>query len=482
MKKNCISLIILLIIFSVSSTAIFAAGLSANRILNPGFNQDSWWGGGLVLTYEWNRTPVDNAYCRTTTEGNNSDGAIWVHSSPSQITTGWTSGLRVVVKPSATYTCNVWAKWDNCSVADGIQMNVIVYDNNLNPNILGTFVPCATTGTSSGNWVKLTGSFNAPADGACADVFLGTIGANTEAWVIFDNVKMQTPDDPNLLINSGFETYDNSGYAGQPSYWRRNTSGTKAGFTSSTFNTGTACTFIRITADAGYKMQYNAQLATRSYVSIDPTKTYLYGGWMTWSFITSGAAGIGIQWFDGQGTTLNNDIATTGFGADLLRPPNSSIIVTNDNLAWTYMTATATPPAGAIWARFILWNASTAVQPTGFDPVIWYDDVVFKDILPVVVVTPSPLNISLGNTQIFGANGGTAPYTWMSSDTAVGSIDANSGLFTALSIGSTTITATDDDGFTATAIANVVSTRAPIMVEPQSVIIQRSIQFGELYE
>jgi hypothetical protein len=289
-------------------------------------------------------------------------------------------------------------------------------------------------------------------------------------------------NDSNFLINAGIEAPDNSGYAGAPAYWRRNTSITRSSWTPFQWHSGTASTWVMNSAAAGYRMWYNAQLAARSYLAIDPAKTYLYSGWMTWDFITSGGAGIGIQWFDAAGSTLNNDSAAAGVGADLVLPPNMSLTVTNSNLTWTYLAATATPPVGAKYARFILWNASTAIQPLGSDPVSWYDDVVFKDITPVVSVTPSSANISINITQIYGANGGTAPYTWTSSDTTVGEIDAHTGLFNAISVGTTTITATDDDGFTGTATATVIATNAPIMSEPQSVIILRSIQFGELYE
>jgi hypothetical protein len=476
MKKYLFILVV--IALAIYSTEVFAVGLSANRILNPGFNQDTWWGADSVLAYRWNRSPANNSYCRTTSDGYNSDGAIWVQTSPSQPTTGWSSQFRVAAADGASYTCSAWAKWNGCTVPNGIQMLVTVYDNNLPQTILGTFVPCATTGSSSDNWVKLTGTFAIPAGGACADVFLGTIDANTETMVQFDDVKMQTANDPNLLINAGFEGFDSGNY---PGYWRRNTSAPRGNWTNTTFYSGTACTFIRQSTATGYKMFYDAQGATRAYLAIDPNKTYLYGGWMTWDFVTSGGVGIGIQWFDAQDNTIGGDSAPAG-GGDLSIPPVMSIAVFDSNPTWTYLVATATPPTNANYARFILWNVSTSLQPPGAEVISWYDDVVFKDLPPVIEVTPSSANISLGDTKIFGANGGTAPYTWTSSDTSIGSIDAVSGLFTALSLGTTTITATDDDGFTGTASAVIIATKAPIFSEPQSVIIHRMMPFGELYK
>ncbi|MCX7918077.1 MAG: Ig-like domain-containing protein [bacterium] len=478
MKKLLFILVIIGLV--ISSAQVYAAGLSANRILNPGFDQDTWWGTGLVLAYRWNRFPADNQYNRTTTDACIGNGALFVQASPTLTYTGWSSALRVAVKPGATYTCSVWAKWDGCTTANGIQMNVIVHDDALPTNVVGTYIAIATTGSSGGNWVKLTGSVTIPSNGACAHIFLGTVGANTETWVIFDEVKMQTENDPNLLYNAGFEAYEVSGY---PTYWRRNTSEPRASWTKDTFHSGTACTWIRQSTAAGYRMWYNAQGATRSLVAVEENKKYVYGGWMMWSNITAGAAGIGIHWFNGQDSTLNNDaVSTTGQSADLITPPNTSIIVTTTNVTWTYLIATATPPAGAKYARFILWNASTAIQPPDGEAISYYDDVVFKDLPPVIEVTPASANISLGKTQIFGATGGSQPYTWTSSDTTVGSIDANSGLFTALSLGTTIITATDNDGFTGTATVVVIATKAPLSNEPPSVMFQRMIPFGELYE
>jgi len=99
-----------------------------------------------------------------------------------------------------------------------------------------------------------------------------------------------------------------------------------------------------------------------------------------------------------------------------------------------------------------------------------------------IVVSPVSKTLSIGGTQIFGATGGVPPFTWTSSDTAVASIDSSSGLLTALSVGNTTVTATDSILGTGTAEVTVIPTSALILPEPQSVIIQRMIPFGELYE
>lgn len=67
--------------------------------------------------------------------------------------------------------------------------------------------------------------------------------------------------------------------------------------------------------------------------------------------------------------------------------------------------------------------------------------------ITTVVVNPDSGSLRIGDTLQFSATGGAAPYSWSSSDPAVASIDAATGLLTALSIGSVQVTATDANGF-----------------------------------
>jgi hypothetical protein len=100
----------------------------------------------------------------------------------------------------------------------------------------------------------------------------------------------------------------------------------------------------------------------------------------------------------------------------------------------------------------------------------------------IVSVAPSIALVSLSGTQTFYSSGGTPPYIWASSSTAIGTIDSASGLFTALSLGTTIISATDFDGNVGTATVSVIATNAPMFAEPQAVVIQRMVPFGELFE
>lgn len=94
-----------------------------------------------------------------------------------------------------------------------------------------------------------------------------------------------------------------------------------------------------------------------------------------------------------------------------------------------------------------------------------------------VVVSPDTANLGVGQTLQFSASGGTPPYAWTSADPAVASIDAATGLLTALAPGTTTVTATDANGFADTSGAITVS---QISVSPQTALLAvgHTLQFS----
>jgi hypothetical protein len=101
-----------------------------------------------------------------------------------------------------------------------------------------------------------------------------------------------------------------------------------------------------------------------------------------------------------------------------------------------------------------------------------------------VIISPDyDHTVPVGVTENINQFGGKSPIVWNSSAPSVGSIDST-GLFTALSIGTTTITATDADGITSLSIAiSVIPTSAPIVSEPEnSNIIRKTIIGMELFE
>ncbi len=435
---------------------------SNNLVNNPTFEPDAWWGAGSVLPKRWDRSVGNNEFCRTTSEGYQSDGAIYVKSYNSTSSTGFTNQFRAPIQPGVSYDISFMAKWGD-STAGTIGCVLSVFDTTL-PGASLTDYSFTTTGTSNGEWVQFTGSFTTPVDGRSARIFLGTLMANTETWVIFDNVNLKGPDGVNMLIEPSLESIDST-YPTAAIYWRRNTSSSKAAITDLMAHTGTYSHFANTTTDTGMKMWYNAQGASRGYIAIDPDRDYVYGTWMRWSNVTTGAAGIGLQFFNGVDSTINGDSASwaglgsSNAGGDLSVPPNCSAMVVGDDTGnWTYVVSTVKPPVDALYARVILFSASTT--STGHCTA-YFDDVNVMTLPIILTVSPSSTSCGITYQQQFWASKGTAPYTWTSSDTTVGTIDAN-GLFTGAALGTTTITATDYDGYTGTATITVVPTSAPV--------------------
>ena len=98
-----------------------------------------------------------------------------------------------------------------------------------------------------------------------------------------------------------------------------------------------------------------------------------------------------------------------------------------------------------------------------------------------IAVTPQTATRVIGQTLQFTATGGRTPYVWSVSDPAVASIDANTGLLTALAAGSVIVTAVDADGIagrsgqiTVTADNHVVT----VTPDTATVRVQRSMQFS----
>lgn len=61
----------------------------------------------------------------------------------------------------------------------------------------------------------------------------------------------------------------------------------------------------------------------------------------------------------------------------------------------------------------------------------------------VLSVSPGSVQIAVGSGQQFTASGGTAPYTWTVNNSAVGTISSTTGVFSAVALGSVSVTARD---------------------------------------
>ncbi|MDI6782841.1 MAG: hypothetical protein QME64_01970, partial [bacterium] len=88
-------------------------------------------------------------------------------------------------------------------------------------------------------------------------------------------------------------------------------------------------------------------------------------------------------------------------------------------------------------------------------------------------VSPSAITLVPSQTQLFNLSGGTPPHFWSSSDTTIGAIDSTSGLFTALSDGTCSITVTDTAGNFGWAYIVVHGTSAPLVPEQNNPLYRR---------
>jgi hypothetical protein len=89
---------------------------------------------------------------------------------------------------------------------------------------------------------------------------------------------------------------------------------------------------------------------------------------------------------------------------------------------------------------------------------------------PAVTVSPNPGNVPLGGTQSFTSN--TAGVTWTLSPSAVGTIDKNTGVYTAPTTGTTpatfTVTATSADGRSGSGTVNIET--VGVTVSPGTIV------------
>jgi uncharacterized protein YjdB len=90
-------------------------------------------------------------------------------------------------------------------------------------------------------------------------------------------------------------------------------------------------------------------------------------------------------------------------------------------------------------------------------------------------VSPANPTVAAGASLTFTASGGTAPYSWSVNNPAVGNI-GSTGVFTGISGGSVTVTATDSDGTQASQTVNV--TQMNVTPNTTSVGVGQSVQFS----
>src|SRR6056297_694411 len=152
---------------------------------------------------------------------------------------------------------------------------------------------------------------------------------------------------------------------------------------------------------------------------------------------------INILSFDTEGTILEGANPTTYVDGNLISvafagsDPYSG---SGDLLKINVQIPRNASGTAAITPQNILFNESIEAMAQAGTITI--------DEAPVPEITPVQAELTIGDTQQFSVeSGGTAPYTWTSSDPGVASIDQATGKLDALSRGVTQVTATDAENF-----------------------------------
>jgi hypothetical protein len=174
---------------------------------------------------------------------------------------------------------------------------------------------------------------------------------------------------------------------------------------------------------------------------------------------TTSLTGLGIMSGNISFTYNQNILAptaliTTGTLIDGYTVSFNNSIMGSVNIAF----AGTTPLSGSgqlCYVRFDVSSVNTGGSPLNFTEAIFNEDLpattdngYFSTInFSTITVSPNTYTLVAGETHLFSASGGIAPYTWTSSDNTVATIDA-SGLLTAHHSGVIQVTATDNVGAT----------------------------------
>ncbi|WP_340106251.1 cohesin domain-containing protein [Rhodohalobacter sp. 8-1] len=152
---------------------------------------------------------------------------------------------------------------------------------------------------------------------------------------------------------------------------------------------------------------------------------------------------IDILSFDTQGTILEGSEPTTYIDGNLISVAfanSDPFSGAGDLLKINVQIPRNASGEATITPQNILFNES--IEAMAQAGTITINDA------PVPEITPLQAELTIGDTQQFSVeSGGTAPFTWSSSDSEVASIDPSTGQLEAVSRGVTEITATDADNF-----------------------------------
>ena len=146
-------------------------------------------------------------------------------------------------------------------------------------------------------------------------------------------------------------------------------------------------------------------------------------------------------------------VVTTGTISNAFGTPTVNMSIAGQITIAGAGTTALTGTGNFIFLRFkVIAAGGTYINNTGADnnffnegnPAMNFISYAYMNCIgqPTIYISPNTALILKGQTQNFDASNGTAPYSWSTTNTFVGTI-TNSGVFTANQIGTTTVKATD---------------------------------------
>ncbi len=345
-----------------------------------------------------------------------------------------------------------------------------------------------------------TGLLTALAAGTVTLSVVDNIGATASTNNIVITQPVLTPQTAVLAVNATLQ-FSATGGAAPYTWSTNNTAVASIGATTAVLSALTQGTVTVTAVDANGTTASSAIISVRTITVSPPTASVETGS--TLQFTAAGGAAP-YSWTSSSPAiaTMN---ATTGLltavsaGTITIRATDADGIIGNSGT----ITATTPPPPAAVTitpqtstlaagqtlqfsttggAAPYTWRSSNPATATvsatglltaiaaGTSIVTVTDNIGSAVTSGTITVTqtqisPNSTFIGVGQTLQFSAIGGVTPYTWSSSNAAIASINATSGLLTSLSAGSVTISATDNIGQIATTANIVVSN---ILVSPQT--------------
>ena len=104
----------------------------------------------------------------------------------------------------------------------------------------------------------------------------------------------------------------------------------------------------------------------------------------------------------------------------------------------------------------------------------------FEILIENIIISPEVALLNIGDQQSFSASGGVQPYIWSSTNPLVASIDASTGMLTALSAGQTQVIVHDTNNFSVHSGVIDVAPRAALSMFPRdgTLSVSETLQFS----